>query len=197
MQYLYLLVSFFLSATPQSDHLNDFKQKVNAFAEDQTENYEKKYLNIADRNLGYIDKIECAWKSEFLLKSKEKEENNIGNTAYAKYYFSFFAYETLTDRQYALKDWMDDFIEGKSIRPGRLMRKFDYATPTIILVQDQSIIICNYKCSDYNEESFKVWRKKLLKYFGADNTMVIELQCDGPLEWTKNVPNVKNRKEMI
>jgi hypothetical protein len=187
----------FLAFNPTNEVLDDFKQKVSAFASDQADAYDKKYLNIADRNLGAIDEIDCAWKSEFLLKSKEKEENNIGNRSYAKYYFSFYAYETLEDRKYALKDWMADFIEGESIRAGRMMRSYEYATPTIILIQDLNIVICNYKCSDYNEDTFKAWKKKLLKYFGEDDTRVIELQCDGPLEWTKNPPDSKNRREMI
>ncbi len=183
---------------PQNDTLQDLKQKVTAFADDQAEVYDKKYLNISDRNIGSIDQADYAWKEEFMLKSKEKEENNLGNRSYARYYFSVFAFETLTDRKYALKDWMSDFIEGKNIRPGRMVRKYDYATPTIILIQDQSIVVCNYKCSDYNEAIFKSWKKKLLQYFGEENTRVIEILCGGPLEWTKNAPDPKNRsREMI
>lgn len=193
----FLTLSLFCLTAEVNGDLDDLKQKVTAFADDQSELYEKKYLNIADRNLGIIDELDYAWKEEFMLKSKSKEENNLGNTAYAKYYFSVFAYETIDDRKYALKDWMENFIEGKAIRPGRIVRKYDYATPTIILIQDQSIVICNYKCSDYNEDTFKIWKKKLLQYFGETDTRVIEIMCDGPLEWTKNPPDPKNRREMI
>lgn len=183
-----------LSVEAQEDA--EFRQKIAAFAQDQADKYEKRTLNLADRNLGAIDNLESKWKEEFQLRSLEKEENNLGYSKKFKFYFSFYAYETKTDRQYTLKDWMEDFIEGQAIRAGRDMRTYQYATPTIILINDTQIITCNYKCSDFTEENFKQWKKKLLTYFGNDDTMVIEILCDGPLEWTKNAPDPRNRREM-
>ncbi|AEV32765.1 hypothetical protein Oweho_1785 [Owenweeksia hongkongensis DSM 17368] len=187
----------FLSASTKSfAQSEELKQKVSAFKSD-LESYEMKYLNISDRDLGSIEETGYVWKDEFMLKSKEKEENNIGNKSYAKYYFSIFSYETIEDRQYGLKDWMGDFINSETLRPGRDMRTYPEATPTIILINDLEIITCNYKCSDFSDDGFDNWKDMLLKYFGEDNTMVIEIMCDGPLKWTKNAPDPKDRRKMI
>ncbi len=193
-----LLLFLLLSSSPILQAQNEeLRQKLSAFVADHEADYEKKYLNIDDRSIGSIDDSEYAWKDEFMLKSKEKLENNIGNTGYQKFYFSFFAYETLLDRQYALKDWMGNFIEGEAIRPGRPIRKYQYGTPSIVLINDNEIMVCNYRCSDWSEENFKYWKKTLLTYFGQPNTMVIELLCDGPLEWTKNAPDPKERRRLF
>ena len=198
MKSLFPILLFFHLFNPviSNGQTEELKQKLTAFVADHDANYEKKYLNIADREIGSIDETSYSWKDEFMLKSRGKAENNLGNNSYQKFYFSFYAYETVTDRQYALKDWMANFIEGKSIRAGRPMRKYEYATPTLILINDKEIMVCNYKCSDFSEDNFKYWRKTLLKYFGEDNTMVIEIECNGPLEWTKNAPDPRNRREM-
>ncbi len=188
---------FFLSFSGGlNGQTEELKQKLSAFVADHDANYEKKYLNIADREIGAIDETTYSWKDEFMLKSRERIQDNLGNKSYEKFYFSFYAYESVTDRKYALKDWMENFIEGKSIRAGRPMRKYEYATPTIILINDTEIMVCNYRCSDFSEDNFKYWRKALLKYFGRENTMVIEVECNGPLEWSKNAPDPKNRREM-
>lgn len=180
------------SSFGQSEEL---KQKISAFKSD-LEGYEMKYLNIGERELGSIYKTDFSWKDEFMLKAIEKQENNLGNNGYPKFYFSTFSYETIDDRKYALKDWMESFIEGSTLRAGRDMRSLQYATPTIILINDLEIITCNYRCKDYSEENFDYWRDLLLKYFAEDNTMVIEIMCDGPVEWTKNAPDPKDRRNM-
>ncbi len=181
-------------AQGQSEEL---KQHSAAFKADQEKDYDLKYLNISDRDFGAIDDIEMEWKDEFMLKSKEKAMNNLGSNAYQKFYFSIYSFETLEDRQYALKDWLKDFIGGETIRAGRDMRTYPYGTPTIILINDLEIIVCNYKCADYTEENFEDWQDRLLQYFGADNTMVIEIGCDGPLRWTKNAPDPKDARKLF
>jgi hypothetical protein len=37
-------------------------------------------------------------------------------------------------------------------------------------------------------------RKEMLTYFGSPESMIIEVGCDGPLEWTKNPPDPKDPK---
>lgn len=175
----------------------EMKQKLEAFKTDQNEKYDMKYLNIADRDLGAIDDTDPSWKDQFLLKSKERMENNIGNKSYFKFYFSIYGYEDNDDRQYALSDWLKNFMEGEAVRPGRDMRTYEDAKPTIILINDTEIIVCNYDCSNYTEENFKDWKNQLLQYFGEDNTMVIEVLCDGPLQWTKNAPDPKSKQKMF
>jgi len=175
----------------------DLKQTVEALKADYSENFEMKYLNISSPDLGYIEDTETEWKDAFLLKGNEKVTNNIGNRRYEKYYFNVYAYETELDRQYALKDWMEDFIEGESIRPGRPMRTYRYANPTIILINDKEIITLSYDCNMYFEERFDEWKEKLMDYFGNDDTMVIEVLCDGPLEWTENAPDPRETRGLF
>ena len=196
-KYLLITVGVVTFSFPIYGQVEELKQKVESFKTEHSEQYELKFLNIADRDLGAIDDTYPAWKDKFMLKGKEKTENNLGSKSYAKFYFSIYAYESLKDRQYALKDWMEKFLEGESIRPGRDMRTYDYATPTLILINDTEIIILNYKCSDFNEENFEEWQDKLLKYFGADNTMLIEVLCGGPLKWTKNAPDPRETRGLF
>lgn len=192
-QKLFLPLCLLVFSTSVSAQEAELKQKIEAMKSDFSENFELKYLNINSPDLGYIDDTRYAWKDQFMLKSKEKTENNIGNRGYSKFYISVYYYETFTDRQYALSDWMKDFIEGESIRPGRPVRKLPYATPTIILINPQNIVTFNYKCSDYTYENFDKWKDDLLALFGNDDTMVIEVLCDGPVEWTKNAPDPRTR----
>lgn len=177
--------------------VEDLQSRVDSFKKVHSEAYELKYLNIAERDLGVIDDTYPAWKDKFMLKGKEKSLNNLGSKSYPKFYFNIYAYETLKDRQYALKDWMEKFLEGESIRPGREMRTYDYASPTIILINDTEIIIANYKCSDFSEDNFEFWLDELEKYFGADNTMVIEVLCGGPLKWTENPPDPRTTRGLF
>lgn len=192
MKTLFSLFTIFTSLLAHGQEA-ELKQKIEAMKSDYSDQYEMKYLNIKSPDLGYIDNTSYGWKDQFMLKSKERVENNIGNKGYQKFYVSVYYYETLTDRQYALSDWMKDFIEGERLRPGRPVRSLTYATPTIVLINDQSIITLNYDCSDYTEDNFDQWKDDLLAYFGKDNTMVVEVLCDGPVEWTKNAPDPKTR----
>ncbi|MDZ7848595.1 MAG: hypothetical protein U5L96_18690 [Owenweeksia sp.] len=175
----------------------ELKQITEAFKKEHSEQYDLKFLNISKPDLGIIDETFPSLKDKFMLKSKEKMENNLGHRGYQKFYFNVYGYASLKDRQYALKDWMEDFLEGQSIRPGRQMRSYDYASPTIILINDSSIITINYQCSDYTEDNFEYWQDELLKYYGHDNTMVIEVLCGGPLEWTKNAPDPRETRGLF
>lgn len=196
-KYLLIIAIFLGSYLPMAAQSDEFKQKIEAFKTEHSEQYELKFLNIPDRDLGMIDDTYPAWKDKFLFKGIEKVENNLGSKSYPKFFFNLYTYETLQDRQYALKDWMEKFLEGESIRPGREVRTYDYATPTLILINDTEIIILNYKCSDYTDDNFEYWEDELIKYFGADNTMLIEVLCGGPLKWTKNAPDPRETRGLF
>lgn len=187
----YLLITLCVLGIQLQVHAQseEIKQKVEAFKSEHADQYELKFLNIPDRDLGMIDETLPAWKDKFMLKGLEKAENTLGGKSYPKIFVNIYSYETLKDRQYALKDWMEEFLEGESIRPGREMRTYDYASPTLILINDTEIIVLNYKCSDFTEDNFEFWEDELMKYFSAENTMVIEVLCGGPLKWTKNPPD--------
>tara|TARA_B100001115_G_C15828848_1_gene413192 strand:- start:121 stop:750 length:630 start_codon:yes stop_codon:yes gene_type:complete len=173
----------------------ELRQDIDTFLGDQLESHEKKSLNLRMRDIGSLENEPYAWKEFFRLETKDEYENTLGYTTEREYYFLFYHYETVVDRQYALKYWLESFIEGESIRPGRGKRTYDYAKPTIILINPTNIIIMNYDCKYYDDYDFEDWRDRMIKYFGdKDSTIVIELKCDGPLEWTLNAPDPKNRE---
>lgn len=171
----------------------EFKQRVSGFVASADSAFEKKDLNLSDQKLGAIGDQEHDWTSTFMLKSLSKVENNIGNKAYVKNYFSFYTYPDVEERDYAVKYWLQDFIDGEAVRPGRQMRTYPDANPTIVVINETNIAILTYSCNWYNEETFNDWRKTMLTWFGSPASVIIEVGCDGPLEWTKNPPDSKDR----
>lgn len=179
----------------QEESGGQLKVKIEQFKADHKESHEEKHLNLRMREIGGLENEPFAWKEFFRLETKEEFENNLGYTTEREYYFLFYHYETELDRKYALKFWMEDFIEGESIRPARPKRSYDYAKPTIILINPTNIAILTYDCKYFDEYDFEAWSDKMLEYFGdKDETMMIELECDGPLEWTLNAPDPKIRE---
>ncbi len=173
----------------------EFIQNINSFVAEADSAFVKKELNIANPDLGVIYEQDHDWTKSFLLKAKSKKLNNIGNTAYGKYYFSFYTYPDVTERDYAVKFWLADFIEGEAIRPGREMRTYPDAKPTIVIINETSIAILTYSCKwedEYGDE-LKAWRKTMLTWFGSPASVVIEVGCNGPLKWSKNPPDAKDR----
>lgn len=172
----------------------ELKQRVEAFIADHKENYEKKFLNISDPKIGDIENTEHDFAERFMLKGKASITDNLDREVREEIYVNIYAYPDDNYRDYALKYWFDNFIEGGSIRPGRDTKKLQYATPTIIIINKDNVCILNYKCSLFFEDSFRVWRKKMLQYFGDEMSTIIEIGCDGPVQWTKNPPDPKDRR---
>lgn len=196
-----ILSLIFVLALPKVSNSQDLnseealKNAINKFIAKHSADYEKKYLNIRAREIGSLENEPYSYKDFFMLESKAEFENTLGYTTEREFYFLFYHYETELDRKYALKYWMKEFIEGKTIRPSRPVRTYEYATPTIILINPQSIVICNYECKYFEEDNYDYWKKTLLENFGnKEKTMVIEIECDGPLKWTNNAPDPKIRE---
>ncbi len=191
---LAICASFFSRGQKTEELSDSLKSQIKLFLNEHADSHEKDYLNIPKREIGGLEDEIFMWSDKFRLESKEEFENKLGYTTERKIYFNFYFYETELDRQYALKNWMDNFIEGKTIRAARPVRTYQYATPTIILINKQNIIFCNYDCKYYDDENYDYWKKTLMQYFGdRRETMMIEIACDGPLEWTKNAPDPKVR----
>lgn len=192
---LFTLVSLFSSSLMAQDAKGlELKGQIESFLAEQSESYKKKHLNLRMREIGSLENEPFAWKEFFMLESLEEFENNLGYTTERDFYFLFYHYETEEDRQYALKYWMDEFIEGESIRPSRPKRSYDYAKPTIILINPTNIVILNYECKYFDEYNYDDWKDTLMKHFGnKDETIIIELECGGPLNWTLNAPDPKFR----
>jgi hypothetical protein len=187
------VVMFFAPLAIKAQH-EELKQSINAFVDSKSKSFEKKYLNQTEPDYGELANTNFTFHDFFELRAKERTENSLGNRVKMKYNCSFYAYENGTERDYALSFWFKNFIDGKRITPGREVRTYKGTEPTIIIINATSVCIINFSCYDFDPESFRDLRKEMLAFFGNDESMVIEIQCDGPLKWTKNPPDPKDRK---
>lgn len=174
----------------QHEELN---QRLDAFIADHAEDYEYDDLNLSRREIGDIDETEHNFSKEFLLKSNERSESELGRNQYERIYINAYGYYNESERDFAVKFWLRNFIEGNSVRPGRDMRSYEYATPTVIIINEDHIVVLNYDCAWDSYEYFDKWREKMNSYFADANSVIIEIRCDGPLEWTKNPPDRSDR----
>jgi len=167
--------------------------KIEAFAQDMDSIYKKSTLNISPRDIGVIFDTYPDYTQEFVLKAREKRENSLGRASKFTYYFAFLSYDDPSDLDYAMKDWLKEFFEDQSVRPGRETKRYPYGKPSIVIVNKNNISLMTFECSQYDVQMYRGWREKMLSYFGDANSVVIELLCDGPLQWTKNPPDPKDR----
>ena len=188
-----IIILLFAPVLLFSQSNDELKQRVSAFVAEADSGFTKKDLSIATQDIGGIPDTDFEWTENFMLKSRTKVVNNIGNKSYPKYYFSFFTYYDVTERDYAMQYWLKNFLEKTTLRTGRTLRTMDGAQPTIIVINQTNISILTYQCVLEEEESFKEWRRTMLKWFGSPASIIIEINCDGPLEWTKNIPDSKDR----
>lgn len=188
-----MLLFFGLQNALLAQH-EEFKQKIAAFTEAKAAAFEKKYLNETEPKYGELNNTNFEFHDYFLLRAKEKTINNIGNNVKLKYDYSFFAYESAEECDYALSFWFKNFLEAKRITPGREVKTYKGANPTIIIVNKTEICVLSLSCADYDADVFRAMRKEMLTYFGSPESMIIEMGCDGPLQWTKNPPDPKDPK---
>lgn len=186
-----LFFSLLISLTSTAQH-EELKQKIDAFVSAKADDYEKKYLNVTEPDYGELASTNFDFHDYFELKAKVRTENSIGNNVKVRFNCSFYAYENENERNYALSFWFKNFIEAKRITPGREVRTYYGATPTIIIINQDHICIINLSCFDSDPDLLREISKEFMKYFGTPDSMVIEIDCDGPLKWTKNPPDPKD-----
>jgi hypothetical protein len=121
-------------------------------------------------------------------------EDNLGSRTYRRLDVAIYGYEDIEDAQYAVKFWFDEFMEGRSIRPGRPVRSYEYAKPTIVIIDSQHIAVFQMDCRDYFPEEYDEWVRSAEEIFGSETSMTIEVECGGPLEWTRNAPDPRARR---
>ena len=190
--FLVLSTYFLLNSLTVNAQHEELKQQIEAFVSSKTAEYEKKYLNETEPDYGELANTNFDFHDYFELKAKERTENSLGNNVKVRLNCSFYAYENETERNYALSFWFKNFIEAKRITPGREVRTYKGASPTIIIINEDNICIINLSCYDADPDFLKEIRKEFMKYFGTPESMVIEIDCDGPLKWTKNPPDPKD-----
>ena len=171
----------------------EVKQNIGSLEEALSEAYEKKTLNLSLPDLGALAESEPEYSYFAEFKSKEKRENALGAQAYVKVKVLVYAWETEADLKYAFNAWTKSFLEGRSIKPGRPAKTYEYGKPTVVIVGKKSIALAQYGCNDEGGTLFKEWVKMLEAHFNEDQSSTIELGCGGPLEWTRNAPDPKAR----
>lgn len=192
---LFFVAFFGLNFTHRANAQHaELKQKIAAFCADKSEKYDKKYLNETPEDYGLIRETNFDFEDFFVLKAKEKTINNIGNKTKVRLSYSFFGYENEEERNYALSFWFKNFIGEKRITPGRDMRSYKGGEPTLILINKNNICVVSLSCKDFDPDQFRALRKEFLNYFGTPESILLELGCEGPLQWTKNAPDPKDRR---
>ena len=100
-----------LTASAQHEEL---KQNLEAFEEYMgDQNYEKKEYNYVEPEWGAINESDPDWHVFYQLKSLEKREDNLERNKYHKIDFALYAWDNEDDGEWALKSWMENFLEGK------------------------------------------------------------------------------------
>lgn len=173
---------------------NPLEVKVNSYISNHSEDYELKRLNLRPRDVGSINETEHIYSDFFQLRSLEKKENSLGQNKRLKIYFNVYSFESEYVLDNALRFWFDNFVEGEQIRPGRTLRGYDNARPMYVIINGVDVIIADIDCKSYNEDIWKDVTKSLRKHFDQDrNAIIIEVMCNGPLEWLQNPPNFRKR----
>ena len=175
----------------QSD---DLQQRIQGFQTDLKEGYAVKTLNLKGENLGALEAEETATRTHFKLEAREKTEDNLGRSVKRSVHVQVFSFESIDDLNWAMKRWLPDFIDHSAVRPGRDVKNVPHVDPSVVIIDGTSIAVLTLSCSQFDLESFRDWRQRMLTYFGSASAVVIEVQgCEGPLMWTKNAPDPKDR----
>lgn len=193
----FLLVSTFLSPfslVAQQEKMIKVEHDILSFITDNEGDYQLKRLNLRPRDVGSIFETEHEYADFFMLRSIEKIPNKIQQKKRLKLYVHAFSYESPYVLENSLRFWFDNFIEGEQIRPGRKLRGYDNARPMYIIIRTNDVIIVDIDCLSFTEELWKDLTKQLKSHFDPNKeATIIEIFCDGPLEWRQNPPDFRRR----
>jgi hypothetical protein len=170
----------------------EVKQRTALFLQEQSAKFKIKELNGSEPDYGVLGETQFIFHQYYQLKQLEKEVNELGNSVRPKYDLSTFVYADEEELKYALKFWFKEFIGNKRITPGRDYRTVDHVDPAIVIIDGTSISILTLSCYATDIDEFRDWRSAMLGVYGSPNAMVIEIGCNGPIEWTKNAPDPKD-----
>jgi hypothetical protein len=186
-----LFCLIFKSSSAQS---SDLQQRIKGFQAEQAGDYAIKLLNLSGENLGALEEEEAAYRLHFKLEAKAKSEDKLGRSTKLAVHVQVFEFESTEDLNWAVKRWLPDFIDHNAVRPGRDTKSVPNADPSVVVIEGSSIAVLTLSCTQFDLDRFRIWRTQLLTYFGGASSVVIEIQgCEGPLMWTKNAPDPKDR----
>lgn len=190
----FILALITFSAIQLSGQVEELNQRTQLFISEVGDRYKVKSINGNEPEYGVLPETEFIQHQYYQLKQIKKELNELGNKVRPTYHLSTFAYENDEELLYALKFWFKSFIGDKRITPGRDYRRVDHVVPAIIIIEKNYISILTMSCYATDIEEFRQWRSDMLGVFGGPNSMVVEIGCEGPIEWTKNAPDPKDMK---
>ncbi|MCH8546491.1 MAG: hypothetical protein LAT54_07135 [Cryomorphaceae bacterium] len=201
VSHLYFSVIFAITALfspiflqAQQDKVTRVQQDVAAFVADYESDYDLKRLNLRPRDVGSIFETEHEFEDFFMLRSTDKVPNKIGQKKKLKLYVHAFSYENPYVLENALRFWFDNFVGGEQIRPGRKLRGYDNARPMYVVIRTNDVIIFDIDCLAYDEDVWKNLTKQIKTHFDPNKeATIIEIFCDGPLEWRQNPPDFRKR----
>lgn len=172
----------------------DLAQRIAAFQTDMQESFKVKTLNIGGESLGALEKESPDFRTDFKLEGLEKQKDNLDRNVKYVVYVHVFQFADIEELNWAMKRWLPNFMDGASIRPGRDKKTIDHVDPTVVVIDEATISVLTLPCPQFSVESFRDWRSKMLTYFGSPTSVIIEVAgCEGPLMWTKNPPDSKDR----
>jgi len=172
----------------------DLAQRIAAFQTDMQETFKVKTLNIGGESLGALEKESPDFRTDFKLEGLEKQKDNLDRNVKYDVYVHVFQFADIEELNWVMKRWLPDFMDGASIRPGRDKKTIDHVDPTVVVIDGATISVLTLPCPQFSVESFRDWRSKMLTYFGSPTSVIIEVAgCEGPLMWTKNPPDSKDR----
>jgi len=172
----------------------DLAQRIAAFQTDMQESFKVKTLNIGGESLGALEKESPDFRTDFKLEGLEKQKDNLDRNVKYDVYVHVFQFADIEELNWVMKRWLPDFMDGASIRPGRDKKTIDHVDPTVVVIDGATISVLTLPCPQFSVESFRDWRSKMLTYFGSPTSVIIEVAgCEGPLMWTKNPPDSKDR----
>tara|TARA_B100000780_G_scaffold278487_1_gene252170 strand:- start:5800 stop:6387 length:588 start_codon:yes stop_codon:yes gene_type:complete len=172
----------------------DLLQRINAFKTDHSIDYKIKSFNIGGERLGSIEYEESDFETRFKLEGRNKTKDNLDRNVRFDIYINIYEFVDQEELNWVMKRWLKNFIDGNQIRPGRDTRTVPHANPSIIIIEKERVSILNQPCTQFEPISFREWRSKMLTYFGSPSSIIIEIGgCEGPLNWTKNAPDPRDR----
>jgi hypothetical protein len=194
---LLFLLGFFAVSTAQisGQTWEELAQNSSAFQNDLGANFTGKNLNINTLRLGGLVREEAANSAQIELIEKSKRTNNLNNKVKFSVTLTVLYYNSLDDRDWAVKNWLKAFMGETAVRPGRNTKSVPGAPPGIVVINEQSIVLLTFPCAQYDAQAFREWRSKMVQYFATEPSVVLELDgCEGPLNWTKNAPDPTDRR---
>lgn len=189
-----ILLGALVATSALKAQTSELQQRIQGFQNDLKEGFAVKTLNLKGENLGALENEETATRIHFKMEAREKSEDNLGRSVKRSVHVQVFEFENLDDLNWAMKRWLPDFIDHSAVRPGRDVKNVPHVDPSIVVIDGTSISILTLSCGQFDLESFRDWRQRMLTYFGSAAAVVVEVQgCEGPLMWTKNAPDPKDR----